>query len=860
VKNPESPPRLALRLLERFGGGRGEDYGTAGDFVEYYRALAAERGIRAARRECRRQVRAAFPGYLKNSIAGSSAMLKHFFLIAIRNLRKHKGLSFINIAGLAVGLACSILIFLWVRDERSIDGFHANGKAIYRLIQEVKYSGREMSVAVTQGALGPSLQRDVPEIVGSCRLARAEMKFAAGERWFTESVRLADASFFEMFTFPLRQGDPTSALVDPYSIVLSEETARKYFPDGDAFGKTLHADKNVDFRVTGVMKTPPRNSILRADAFLPFVFGRELGLPVDAWDDSRFTTFVQLEKDARLASVAAKISGYLKGKPIVEKDAALSLQPLRDIYLHPGLAGEQFVLGDIRAVRIFSLAALFILLIACANFMNLATASSAHRAREVGLRKVCGAGRGRLMGQFYAESFVLTALSLGAAIVLAGILLPPFNKIAAKELSFGLFAVPGNFLALAELLLLTAFLAGSYPALFLSRFQPSRVLKGDLSLGTRGRILRRILFVSQFSLAVLLLICTICVRNQVVFMRNFQTGWDKEQIVTTVMGEEMRGRFEAVREELLRNPDILGVAAASSLPTRGYLYTNALWDWPGKNPREEIVMRGTCADVGYFPLLGMEIIRGRDFVEAEEANTNIQWIINEEAARIMDFSDPVGQPLTQAGEFKGTIVGVVKDYHFTGLKERIDPLVVGYSPYLSQILFTKIRPGKAPGAIKALESAWKKFAPRDEFKYSFLTEAADALYRSEERIEGVLVAFSILSVIVACLGLFGLAAFLAEKRTKEIGIRKALGASTAKIVFLFSREFIWDVAAANAVAWPAAYFFAREWLRDYAYRITLGPGPFLLAAALTLSIALATAGHRFIRAAGIPPAKTLKYE
>jgi len=787
-------------------------------------------------------------------------MMRNAMKTALRNMRRHKAASFINIAGMAVGLACALLIFLWVRDEGSVDGFHANGDRIYRVLQEVKYSGREMTVAVTPGPLGPSLESEISEIAKACRLRKVELKFSAGERWLTEAVALADASFLEMFSFPLIQGDPAAALSDPRSIVLSEEAARKYFPGEEALGRTLRAEGRFDFRVTGVMKTRPRNSILRADFIIPFVFARELNFPIDAWDDSRFTTFVELEKGTLPAAVAGRISAHLKGKPTLGPDAALSLQPLREIYLHPGFAGEQFPLGDIRAVRIFSLAALFVLLIACVNFMNLATASSARRAREVGVRKITGAGRGHLIGQFYGESLLLTAVSFAAAVGLAAILLPAFNKIAAKELTLGNLAAPGTAAIAAGFVMLTALLAGSYPALFLSQFEAAKVLKGELSLGARGRVFRKVLFVFQFSLAVLLLVCTVFVRNQLIFMRTSETGYDKERILTVAMGEETRARFEALREELLRQPDILGVAAASNVPTRGYLYTNSLWDWPGKNPREEILMRGTCADVGYLGLLGMEILQGRDFVQSPDIDVNIQWIINEEAARTMGFADPIGRPLTQGGEFKGTIVGVVKNYHFTALKERIDPLVIGYNPPLSRVLFVKIRPGKIPDAVRTIEAVWKTFAPQDDFQYRFLGDAVNALYRSEERIETVLRSFSILSMLVACLGLFGLASFLAQQRTKEIGIRKVLGASTPQVVFLFSREFLWGMAAANAVAWPAAFYFVQRWLRGYAYRIPIGPGPFLFAAGLTLAVALLTVGFRFIRAARARPAQTLKYE
>jgi len=433
------------------------------------------------------------------------------------------------------------------------------------------------------------------------------------------------------------------------------------------------------------------------------------------------------------------------------------------------------------------------------------------------------------------------------------------NRIAAKDLAFAQLTSAGTPFLVAGLAVLAGLLAGSYPALFLSSFQPARVLKGDLALGARGRTFRKILFIGQFSLAVLFLISFTFIREQLVFLRSHDPGFEKERILTLAMGDDTRNRFGALREELLHLPGVLGVTSASNAPTRGWMYSNSLWDWPGKDPRQEILMRGTCADVGYFDLMGIEILQGRDFVEADDAETNIQWIINEEAARIMGLRDPVGKPLTQA-DFQGTIVGLVKNHHVTSLKDKIDPLVIGYNPPLSRILFAKLRPGDLSGTIRSMEPIWQKFAPRDEFKPQFLSDAMDALYRSEERIEAVLRWFSTLVVMIACLGLFGLATFLAERRTKEIGIRRTLGATTGQILLLFSREFIWGIIAANALAWPAAYLFVRSWLRNYAARIPLSPLPFLSAAALSLLLALATVNIRFIRAARSRPAETLKHE
>ena len=830
-----------------------------GDLEEEFHRIGGAEGYRKARRWYRKQAADSLPYLWKSLTYWSYEMFKSNLKIALRNLGRHKAHSVINIAGLAVGIACSLLIFLWVRDELSVNRFHLNGADIYRVVQDIKFTGRELTVAVTQGPLGPSLRNDIPEIDDVVRLTRIDLKLRAQNKPFVESVGLADASIFTMFSFPLLKGDPAAALADPRSIVLSETMARKYFPGEDPIGRTLQAEGSIDFRVTGVMKNFPRNSSLRFDFLIPFVFGRELGFSLDQWDDSRYTTFVQLRKGVPVGPVIAKISDHLKGKPTIEKDARLDLQPLSRIYLYPGLQAEQFPQGDIRNVRIFSWIAFLILLIACVNFMNLTTARSANRAKEVGLRKVFGAHRGQLVRQFYSECLILTGTALLLAVIGAVLILPSFNKLAAKEIPIGFLGHPGTLAGLAGLALLTGFFAGSYPALFLSKFRPSKVLRGPFSTGSRGRALRKVLVIFQFSVTILLLIGTLFIRGQLDFMRNFKTGYDKDQTVTLRMGEETRSKFEAIREELLRDPDILGVAAAANNPTRGYFYSNTLWKWAGQNPREETLLRGTCADVGFFDLLGIEILRGRDFVRSENLE-DTQWIINEEAARVMGFSDPIGQTLTQGEDVTGTIVGVVKNYNFTVLREKIDPLVIGYYPPLSSILFAKIRPGKTADALRSIETVWKKFAPLDEFRYRFLNEDVDALYRSEERIGAILRAFSILAVVVSCLGLLGLASFMAEQRTREIGIRKVLGASTVGVVALFSREFAVWVIAANAIAWPAAYYFVQKWLQGYAYRITLGPGPFLFSAGLALLIALATVSFHLLRAARANPAKTLKYE
>jgi putative ABC transport system permease protein len=787
-------------------------------------------------------------------------MFENYLKIALRNLKRHKGYSFLNIAGLAFGLACSILILLWVRDETSYDRFHANADDTYRVLQEVKFSDHETTWAITQGPLGPGLERDFPEVVHSVRLKARWFQVRQGDAWVTETFWLADPSLFEVFSFPLAAGDPASALADPHSVILSEKMAAKYFPDGNVLGRTLRADDRFDFRVTGVLKAIPRNSEFQFDFLVPFVFGRELGMTVDKWNNSTFTTYVQLRRGTSVGAAIEKIAGYLGDKPTVETGTRLTLQPLKRVHLYSHYDFDSSH-GDIRYVRVFSLVAFFILLIACINFMNLTTARSAGRAREVGMRKVSGARRADIVGQFYGESVVLILVALALGLGLAKILLPAFNNLAAKELSLDFLGNKGLLVGLAGLALVTAVIAGSYPAFFLSAFRPARVLKAAPSTGVRGRGFRRALVVVQFSLTILLIICTVFVYGQLNFMRNSKLGYDKENVIYMPMRGEMKKNFEAVKTELLRNPSVLGVGASEMVPTYGYSFSNSLWTWAGQSPEDEILIRAGSVGEGYLEVLGVEMAQGRTFVREPDPDKNPAFIINEEAARVMKMKEPVGQWLSdRGGHFKGTIVGMVKDYHFTPLRQKIEPLVLIYYPPDCDLIVARLKAGDLSRTLGEIENVWKKFAPGFPFRVNFLDEALDNLYRSEERIGTIIRYFAFLAIVVSCLGLFGLASFTAERRTKEIGIRKVLGATGPTIVWLFSQEFSRWILAANIIAWPAAYFAVSKWLEGYRYRISIGPGPFLFAGGLALLVAALTIGYHSVRAARAKPAGALRYE
>ncbi len=785
-------------------------------------------------------------------------MLKNYLKIALRNIRRQKGYSFINIAGLAIGMACCILILLWVQDELSYDRFHENAGDIYRVIQDIKFADHDTTWAITQGPLGPSLKADFPEIINATRITGRGFRLTYGDKSFDEALRMADGSIFEMFTFPLVKGDPATALSDPHSIVITEEMAEKYFGEEDPLGKTIKADNQWDFQVTGILKKVPRNSHLQFDFLIPFIFGRELNYTVDNWRNSQFRTYVQLKNGVPVQEVIQKISGYLYEKPTLEKDAKLNLQPLTRIHLYSNYEFDS-AHGDITYVTIFSIIAFFILFIACINFMNLATAKSGNRAKEVGMRKVAGAHKTDIVRQFYGESILLAFIALLVALTIVWLLLPTFNNLAAKELSMG---VSGNIVVLLGLLgitLLTGVISGSYPALFLSAFQPVKILKGSLQSGSKGSVFRKILVVFQFALTILLIVCTIVVYNQLNYMRNMKLGYNKEYMIYKGMRGDVRAKFDSVKNELLQNPNILGVTASSSVPTYGYTFSNSLWRWEGQDPNEETLMRAVFVDLDYFKTFGMEIVEGRSYSKEFPTDATEAIMVNEEAVRVMGMESPIGKRLS-IGDNNLKIIGVVKNYHFRSLRQEIDPLILICLPNQCGVLFARLKSENMPETIGYMENIWKEFAPGHPFNYRFLDEALDDLYRSEQRIGTILRYFSILAIFISCLGLFGLASFMAEQRTKEIGIRKVLGASVSNIVLLLSREFTKWVLLANIIAWPVAYYAMYKWLQSYAYSTNIALWSFILSGVIALVIATVAVSYQSIKAAVTNPADSLRYE
>jgi putative ABC transport system permease protein len=785
-------------------------------------------------------------------------MIKNYILVTLRNIFKHKGYAFINITGLALGMACCLLISIWVLDELSYDRFHENAADLYRVEENQHYSGRVYHVTVTPYPLGPALKEEIAGIKDTTRVVWAGGQlFRYGDKAFFESdIRAVDPSFLRMFTFPLVSGDKDTALDAPHSLVISEETAEKYFPDEDPLGRVITVNNTVEFTVTGVMRDVPHNSYLQFDMLVPYAYLEKGGRTNQNFGSNSILTFVQLEPGVTKAQVDENIFGFIRTKnPQSRTD--LELMPFTRIHLHQHFGFEK-TMGAAGYVYIFSIIALFVLIIACINFMNLATARSAKRAKEVGLRKVVGALRGHLIRQFYGESVIFAVIALILAVGIVTLLLPAFSSLAEKDLSWNVSGVSGILFGLIGITLFTGIVAGSYPALFLSAFQPVKVMRGSLKSGAGAVHFRRILVVFQFVLSILLIIGTTVVYKQLTFMQNRNLGWDKEHLIYILLRADIKQSYQALKDELVKDSRILGVTGSSHLPSNiGSNSGGARWD--GKDPEQQVLIGQSVVDFDYVETLGIEIVEGRSFSRENKSDLAKAFLINEEVAQLMGKESAVGERFSFMG-INGQVVGVMKNFHFKSVKDVIEPLAIAVVPQRLEVMLIRLTPGDLPAALSAVESVWRRVIPEYPLDYRFMDDVFDRMYRSESRIGTLLNYFTGLAVLIACLGLFGLASFTAEQRTKEIGIRKVLGASVSQVTTLLCREFFLLVLIANVLAWPLAYFGMKRWLDNYAYRTELGWLIFAAALVLAVVVALASVSFQALRAASAHPARALKYE
>jgi putative ABC transport system permease protein len=751
-------------------------------------------------------------------------MIKNYLKIAGRNIIKNKLFSIINIMGLAIGLACSMLILLWVQDELSFDKFHTNHATIYRVLQHMPFT-EETTWAINQGPLAQALEDEVPEVEMAVRTSRIGFQLKYNDKEFNEGGIIADSSFLEMFTFQLTNGDAKTALSEPMSVVLTESFASKIFGDEDPLGKMILVYDEFNMVVSGVVENPPLNSHLDFEFISTMAFAGELGYTIDKWNNSSFVTYVLLDDNATLSIVNDKVKNILDNKPTLEEGAFLSLQPLDDIHLSSGIDFESSRTGNKQYVNIFFTSAIFILLIACINFMNMSTAQAMRRAREVGLRKAIGAEKGQLIVQFLFETTILALFSLFLAIILIEAIIPYFNDFSGKLMAVQYF--DGTYiLAFIILIVFTSLLAGAYPAFYISSFLPIKVLKGTNVTSSGNTGFRKFLVVLQFSISIILLIGTVVVYSQVHFMRNKDLGFNKDNLFYLNISNA-RQQLDALKNDLLANANIQLAAGSSVLS--GYNWANNQWKWEGKNT--DLLFRGTTIDYDYFETLGIEMAKGRGF-SRDFGSDSSAVILNEAAIRMMGLEDPIGKEFTQMRDdgqsFK--IIGVVKDYNFRSLHSAIEPLQLFLNPSGSNYLWLRLSNNDVDNTISFIESSFKKHDPDHEFQYGFLDQRMENMYQQEARIGSILQAFSVLALIILCLGLYGLLGFTVTQRYREISIRKVFGASTGIILFLLSKGYFRLMLIAIVIAVPISNYIIQDWLDTFAYSIEISVLTFLLPA------------------------------
>ena len=805
-------------------------------------------------------------------------MLTNYIKITLRNLFRNRLYTFINIFGLAIGLAACLMIFLWVQDELSYDRFHPNASRIYRVERKFDFRDLHGQAPNTSGPFGPALVADYPEIENFVRIDLDEYSIKDHQNIFhRQELALADNSLFQVFNFRLQKGDPKTALALPKSMVLTREQAIRYFGKEDVLGKSLTVDWNgdlMDFQVTGILEEVPHNSHIHFDICISISsYSDEAMTP---WFNNFLYTYVILKEGISPDDVENKLSAFLTkymatefagfvGPEMDINDVfQLKMNPLLSIHLSPAEQFEIAPQGSMTSVYIFSMIAILILVIACINFMNLSTARANKRAREVGIRKTIGANKHQLWRQFLSESVLLAFMALTLAILLIILFIPVFNALSSKSLYTGLLFISPNWAILIGLTLVTGLLAGLYPAFYITAFEPAKVLKGSALSGKGKSMFRRSMATLQFVISITLIIGTLIIYSQMEYIQNKSLGFDRENVVLiTTESDAVRQNIEFFRNTLMEDPRIIAVAASSNVPGSTMFSDTAFKSGESGEVYDLIYMR---ADYDFVDTYKLRVLHGRQF--SREFGTDPQGaiLINEAGAREIGYSpeEAIGKDLNiikSAEEFmKGTIIGVVENFHFKSLHRIIEPFVILLDPDSFQIISVRIQSGDIRGTLGYIRQKWTETFPEEEFEYGFLDDRIDLLYESESKIRQIFFVFSALSICVACLGLFGLAAFTAQERTKEMGVRKVLGASEINVFVLLSQEFTKWVFIANFIAWPLAYYVMSKWLQNFAYRIDIDLWPFVVAAILAFLIALMTVSYQSVRAALTNPVDSLRYE
>src|SRR5579871_228546 len=795
-------------------------------------------------------------------------MIKNLILVAIRNFKRDKWYSLLNILGLTIGITFSLFLIFYIKDELSYDKYNEKADRIYRITAFVKEPEKDtMRWATTQFPLGPVLKKDYPEVEEYVRfVGNNTTVFKNGDvRFYEQKIFFADSTLFDVFTYSFIEGNPKTALAEPNSIVLTQSFAEKYFGKTTSYvGKSFQNDKGDIYKVTAVVKDVPKNSHIIFNA----VISRN-SLPknfADNWGAFGFYTYVLLRPNVNAAAFQQKLA------PMYEKYMApifaqykikihYGVQPITSIHLHSDFANEPEELGSISYIYIFSAVALFMLIIACINYMNLTTARSARRAKEIGIRKVTGSTQSLLIAQFLIESTLITIIALLLSMGLVALLLPTFNTLSGKFISFTTLFQPGTFFILLGIILFVGLLGGSYPAFYLSKFNPVNILKGSLSKGSSNVVLRRALVVVQFSISMIMLICTWIVYGQLKYLRNKDLGFDKKQIVSIIANSnsDIRGKIAAFKNEARKNSQISAVSSADAAPGQNNMSFN-LFSVQSKNGFVEKGVDCYAVDENYFKTLGMQIKQGRNFEGLPDTLRNI--IVNENMVKYFGWDNPIGKQVRFPGDtskFYFEVIGVVKDFNQKSLYNPITPLIIFYSPNRNSIQL-KVDARNIPKTMASMEKSWKNIFPDLPFQYTFLDQDFDSQYAADQKRGKIFTAFSVLTIMITCLGLLGLIAFTTEQRQKEISIRKIMGASVGQIVPLITRNFVLLVGISCLIAFPVAYLFMDKWLKIFPYNTGLSLTPFLLSALTVLMITLLTVIFHSVRAALANPAKSLRTE
>ncbi|MFC1564229.1 ABC transporter permease [candidate division KSB1 bacterium] len=865
-KIEKKPPKTAKWLLQ-FLIDREIHYSCIGDIEEIYSDVLDDKGIVYAGVWFYSQVLLIITKHIIYTVSWSTSMIKNYLKIALRNLSRHKVYSTINICGLGIGLASFIILSLYVQDELGYDRFHENADRIYRVGVERPwmYMGKNREM-LTSAPLAGALKNDFPEVENAVRINKSGgFLITNGDNsFFEQAVYWCDPDIFSIFTFPLLKGNPENVLNDPYSMVISEDMAEKYFGDEDPVGKVLSIKqsniRSTQFTITGVFKNIPSNSQIRFDFAAPFdTYGFITGWDYNRWQNTTFYTYMLVKDTIEPQEFERKLNDYLPGKNI-EFYGKFFLQPLTYAHLHSDAYFDIVTPSNIKYVYIFSSIAVFILAIACINYMNLSTARSIKRSKEIGIRKVSGAHRKQIVIQFLCESLLITIVALAVSVLLVSFSLNMLNDLMSKELNFDPFDNTGYFVFLFTVSILVGIFSGTYPALFVSSYKPLAALRGNFRAHLKGKNLRNSLVIVQFSISIVLIISTLVVNNQMDFIKDKDSGYVKENIVTvSVRDRNIRRNLRALKSKLMSNPEIINLSTSLNLPN--YFGSAHPPDWPGRTVDLPFEIYLNHADYNYVDVFGLEIVEGRNFSEDYHSDANGAFLLNETAVKALNWDNAIGREFSTWGSRSGKVVGIIKDFHLHSVHQKIKPAYIYLNPdHNISFISIKIRSNDIQGTIEYIGETIKEYSPEYPFEYSFFDEIFNRAYTTEQRTGRIFAVFSVIAILIGCMGLFGLIMFTTEQKTKEIGIRKILGSSVSGIILLLSKEFSKWIIIANIIAWPVGYLFMSSWLQNFAYHFELQPGLFILSGTLTFLIACAAIGWQSLKAATVNPVKSLRYE